>query len=175
MFIWSDIHQQLEFNRLLHQQHEYHRLLTSSLVHNNFHHLWLNVVGGLLIYLLFFEHFTVSNQIVLFVVCSISIGICIYYFSTYNIYMGLSGYLHGVFAWAVLKELLENRKSAWLLAVGGIAKLAYEQFSSPTPVNESLIGIEVATDAHLFGVLSGVLLCLCSFALTKLRTRPSTE
>ncbi len=169
VFIWPDANPHLEFNRINLQQHEYYRLFTSSLVHNNIHHLWLNLLGGLLLYLLFFEHFTPINQIVVFIICSLSVSIGIFYFSSFDIYMGLSGYLHGIFAWAVLKELLSKRKSAWLLAIVGIAKLVHEQVAEQSQPQETLIGIAIATDAHLFGALGGVLLCLFTLTLTKLR------
>lgn len=172
VFILPDMHTQLEFNRLLVEQHEYYRLLSSSIVHNNIHHLWLNVAGGLLLFMLFYEHFTPLNQIIVFVFCSLSVGIGIYYFSTFNIYMGLSGYLHGIFAWAVLKDILADRKSAWLLAVGGIIKLIHEHYAEAPLPQDSLIGIAVATDAHVFGVISGIVLCLLS--VTKMRCSASS-
>jgi len=42
-------------------------------------------------------------------------------------YVGLSGTLHGLFAFYALKEALGGRKSSWLLVIGVMLKVASEQ------------------------------------------------
>ncbi|BDP30839.1 hypothetical protein VV208B2_19190 [Vibrio vulnificus] len=75
-----------------------------------------------------------------------------------QIYVGLSGTLHGLFAYFALRESLEGRKSSWLLVLGVVLKVAWEHWMGASASTSELIGARVAIEAHLAGMSSGFLL-----------------
>lgn len=75
--------------------------------------------------------------------------------SSIQIYVGLSGTLHGLFGLFALREALNGRNSSWLLVFGLIVKIAWEQFVGPSSTTGELINARVAIEAHLAGALAG--------------------
>ena len=73
-------------------------------------------------------------------------------------YVGLSGVLHGVFAWGIIQDFKHKRVSAYLLLAGLIIKLIDERFFSTNDFMANLIGASVAIDAHLYGAIAGIIL-----------------
>ena len=76
-------------------------------------------------------------------------------FSSIQIYVGLSGTLHGLFGLFALSEALNGRRSSWLLVLGLIAKIAWEQLIGPSSTTGELINARVAIEAHLAGAIAG--------------------
>jgi len=72
-------------------------------------------------------------------------------------YVGLSGLLHGMLAAGILASLPERRAEASILGVVVAGKLVFEQLVGPLPGSESTSGGAVIVDAHLFGVIGGML------------------
>lgn len=71
-------------------------------------------------------------------------------------YAGLSGALHGIFAWGACVDIKEKMKSGWLLLIGLAIKVGYEQIDGSSEQVANLIDAKVAVDAHLFGALTGI-------------------
>ncbi len=90
-------------------------------------------------------------------------------FSSIQIYVGLSGTLHGLFGLFALSEALNGRRSSWLLVLGLIAKIAWEQLFGPSSTTGELINARVAIEAHLAGALAGGFISIASF-LTSIQT-----
>ncbi len=93
-------------------------------------------------------------------------------FSSIQIYVGLSGTLHGLFGLFALSEALNGRRSSWLLVLGLIAKIAWEQLIGPSSTTGELINARVAIEAHLAGALAGGFISIASF-LTSRKTDQS--
>ena len=87
--------------------------------------------------------------------------------SSIQIYVGLSGTLHGLFGLFVLRETLNGRKSSWLLVLGLVAKIAWEQLVGPSSTTGELINARVAIEAHLAGALAGGSMAIISFLMSK--------
>lgn len=87
--------------------------------------------------------------------------------SSIQIYVGLSGTLHGLFGLFALKEALSFRKSSWLLVLGLVAKIAWEQLIGPSSTTGELINARVAIEAHLAGALAGGSMAIVSFFMSK--------
>ena len=87
--------------------------------------------------------------------------------SSIQIYVGLSGTLHGLFGLFVLRETLNGRKSSWLLVLGLVAKIAWEQLVGPSSTTGELINARVAIEAHLAGALVGGSMAIISFLMSK--------
>lgn len=113
-----------------------------------------------------------KKQLVLaLLVISLVTGIALL-FSSIQIYVGLSGTLHGLFGLFALSEALNGRRSTWLLVLGLIAKIAWEQLIGPSSTTGELINARVAIEAHLAGALAGGFISIASF-LTSRKTDQS--
>ncbi len=113
-----------------------------------------------------------KKQLVLaLLVISLVTGIALL-FSSIQIYVGLSGTLHGLFGLFALSEALNGRRSSWLLVLGLIAKIAWEQLIGPSSTTGELINARVAIEAHLAGALAGGFISIASF-LTSRKTDQS--
>ena len=87
-------------------------------------------------------------------VISLATGVALL-FSSIQIYVGLSGTLHGLFGLFALNEALSGRRSSWLLVLGLITKIAWEQLIGPSSTTGDLINARVAIEAHLAGAIAG--------------------
>jgi rhomboid family GlyGly-CTERM serine protease len=81
-------------------------------------------------------------------------------------YVGLSGALHGLLAAGVIAQFRQRALESSVIAAVVIGKLVYEQLLGPLPGSESTSGGNVVVDAHLFGLIGGILV-----ALTLIRVR----
>jgi membrane associated rhomboid family serine protease len=75
-------------------------------------------------------------------------------------YLGLSGVLHALAAAAVVRQIVDRQDPlAWGIGVCGLAKIAWENLVDAMPFMGS--AAVVVTDAHLAGVIAGMLAGLC--------------
>ncbi|MFM2609616.1 rhombosortase [Vibrio chagasii] len=140
------------------------RILTGNFSHTNYSHLLMNLAGLWIISYLFQP--TRKQLISALVLISLVTGLALL-LSSIQIYVGLSGTLHGLFGLFALREALNGRKSSWLLVAGLIAKIAWEQFVGPSSTTGELINARVAIEAHLAGALAGGFLAIISLVLSK--------
>ena len=85
------------------------------------------------------------------------------YSSDVQSYVGLSGTLHGLFAYYALREALQGRLSSWLLVFGVGAKVIWELVIGPSQSSMEIVGTSVAVEAHLYGMISGFILAIFYF------------
>ena len=137
------------------------RLLTGNLVHLGWPHLWLNLAGLLLVWLLFHSALPQRVWLTVTVVSSLAVGLGLLFFDP-NLawYVGLSGTLHGLFAAGLVASLAAGQRAEWLLLALFLAKLTWEQLVGPTPGTAELAGGNVIVDAHLYGTVGGALTVL---------------
>lgn len=135
---------------------EYWRLLTGNFLHTNFTHLLLNCAGVLFIWLLHAEHFSVKSYFAVLIACCLGNAAGLLFFSDMQSYVGLSGALHGVIAWGAIKDIKMGEKTGEWLLIGLIIKVAFENLVGPSDSVKELIGAEVAVEAHLFGLITGI-------------------
>ncbi len=145
---------------------EYWRLITGHFLHTNFYHYIMNIIGLALLYMLHGEYVRPARFFGLTIVLCIMTSLCILWFSTdINWYVGLSGILHGIFAWGVIIDIKLKRKSGYLLLLGLLIKLVDEQLFSSSTFLSDLIQANVAVDAHLYGAIIGIILGIFSILL----------
>ncbi|AQS36318.1 rhomboid family GlyGly-CTERM serine protease [Shewanella psychrophila] len=145
---------------------EYWRLLTGNLLHTNVWHLIMNLAGLWVIVLLHHTHYRLLHFSLLFIACSLLQGLGLYLFYPGLIgYVGLSGMLHGLFTYGAIKDITVGLKSGYLLLLGVIIKVSYEQIYGASREVTEMIGARVATEAHLVGVVSGILIFLLVYAV----------
>nr|WP_244204751.1 rhombosortase [Vibrio rhodolitus] len=135
------------------EQGEWLRILSGNFTHTNFTHLAMNL-GALWIMAFIFRPSAISYAILLLII-SLGVGTGLL-FSSIPIYLGLSGSLHGLFAFYALSEALQGRKSSWLLLAGVVIKVIWEMTQGASVSTAELIDARVAVEAHLTGVLIAI-------------------
>ncbi|WP_371192936.1 rhombosortase [Glaciecola sp. SC05] len=135
------------------------RMFTAHFVHTNLWHFALNIAGLWLTWLLFVEYF--SPQRLLLALAFSTLGLSMVLFATNNLqsitwYAGLSGTLHGLFAFALVLDVNKKRVTTYIIIIFGIGKLIFEQMGGSTQSTAELIGASVAINGHLWGAVLGV-------------------
>lgn len=148
------------------------RAVTGHLLHSNHWHLVMNL-GALLLILMLHQLYYKLKTFVLLLVCGcFGVSVLLYLFSPdIEIYVGLSGWLHALITVGAVFDIKHKMQSGWLILLGVIAKVTYEQWQGPDAELAALINANVAIDAHLYGVICGLLLGLVFLALS--RTKPA--
>lgn len=160
-----------EFSRQALEHMQWWRLVTAHFVHTNGIHLLLNLTGLLLLWLLHGEYTEPRSFYLLLIILTIVVSSGVYFFSLHLAsYVGLSGVLHGVFAWGVIQDIKWKRKSGYLLLLGLTIKIIEEQWFSSNELMGNLIQAKVAVDAHLYGAIGGLILAV--FISPKLTPKP---
>lgn len=159
----------LVYKRELIAQCEMWRIFSSHFFHTNLNHLLLNLGGLLLLWSLHGQYYTIKNYFLFFISSSITVSYGLYLFSPeLSQYVGLSGILHGVFIWGGLTDIRHKILSGYLLVVGILIKVIHEQIYGAGQDIVELINANVAIDAHLWGVISGILFFILSLVLSSI-------
>ncbi len=163
----------LEYQRRAVESGELWRLLTGHLTHLGWGHLLMNLLGFWLIVQLFFRKmmpFTACFSGLILLTLGTSAGLHLLN-PGLDWYRGLSGVLHGLLIWALLREIDQHPGANGLLLALVCVKLAWEQVSGPIPGSEAIAKGRVIVDAHLYGGLSGALLWALERGVAKIQNR----
>ncbi len=151
----------LAYQRYLITDGQIWRLFTGHFLHTNSIHLLLNLAGLLLLWALHGHYFSNKRYAAIWGALTLGTAIGLYLFSSNLIhYVGLSGVLHGLFVIGAYYDIRHKLKSGWLLLLVVLAKVLHEQVFGAGQQIANLIEANVAIDAHLFGVMSGLLVVL---------------
>jgi len=151
--------QSLRFDRNAIESGEFWLLLTGNFVHLGSSHLLMNMAGFALVVALVWSHFTTVEWVLITVFSSLVVGIGLYLLDSEVFwYVGFSGTLHGLVIAGSLADLRHYPKSAALLLILIIGKLAWEQFLGALPGSESVAGGSVVVNAHLYGAIGGAVM-----------------
>jgi rhomboid family GlyGly-CTERM serine protease len=147
----------LIYNRRLIIEGEYWRLITGHFFHSNGNHFLLNAAAVALLWALHGQYYHYKSYLIIFIVSALICSLGMFWFAkNITLYVGLSGVLHGFFVWGALMDIKHNEKTGYLLLIGVIAKIIHEQIYGASADVEQLIGASVATDAHLYGAIGGL-------------------
>ncbi|MED5525531.1 rhombosortase [Gallaecimonas pentaromativorans] len=155
MLLPADLHQQLMYQRQAILDGQLWRLVTGHLLHTNGWHLAMNSAGTLVIAWLhgrYYRFWGWWGRLGYLSVAS-SLGL-LAFCPALQWYVGLSGILHGLLLMGALEDIRRGEKTGWLIIIGVIAKIGWEQWHGAAAETIALIGAPVATDAHLFGALA---------------------
>ena len=134
-------------------------LLTGNIVHLGQSHLWMNMAGLALVVALVWQHYTATQWLLLILFSSIVVGVGLWMFNPeVHGYVGFSGTLHGLILAGVLADIRVYPRSAAVLLLLVVGKLAWEQVAGALPGSESVAGGLVVVDAHLYGAIGGAAL-----------------
>lgn len=149
---------QLTFERLAIAEGEYWRLLSGQFVHFSWGHLWLNIAGIWVMYLLYAEHAPSWRYPLVVCVLALASNLGMYFFAPeIEAYVGFSGVLYGLFAWGAVIDIHKGVKLGWLLFIGVMIKVSWEYFIGPVQLGAVTVS-NLAVSAHFFGALGGVIL-----------------
>lgn len=156
-FLPENLRSVLEYHRA--EPEQVWRAVTGHLLHSNHWHLVMNLGALLLMLMLHQLYYSLNSFAFLLFSGCIGISLLLYLFSPdIQIYVGLSGWLHCFITVGALLDIKHKIQSGWLILLGVIAKVAYEQWQGPDAELTTLIDANVAIDAHLYGVICGLLL-----------------
>lgn len=166
----ADLQETLRYDRKLIQAGHYYLLLSGHLVHTGWQHAPINMVGLVLLALLFAPRFNPWQFIFVLFITGIIIDIGLWTFNPEIFrYRGLSGILHGLFIAGALYEVrLKPRYGIVLLVLLGL-KLAWEQFFGAASLLGAITSEHIVVDAHLYGALGGLLAYVVWHTATTLR------
>ena len=75
-------------------------------------------------------------------------------------YAGLSGVLYGLFIWVLAPRAWRGDRWAWIGLLAVVARLGWQLVQGPAGMHSAWMGGEVMVEAHLYGALCAVALCL---------------
>jgi len=161
---------QLRFDRHAIDAGKLWLLLTGNFVHLGKSHLMMNMVGFALVVTLVWDHFNWIEWVLVTLFSSLVVCVGLYFFDPdINLYVGFSGTLHGVIVAGCLADLRHYPKSALLLLVLVVAKLAWEQIAGPLPGSEDVAGGNVVVNSHLYGAIGGAAIGAVLLLIKKFR------
>jgi rhomboid family GlyGly-CTERM serine protease len=151
----------LEYDRAALAQGQWWRLATGHLVHLSWAHLWLNLAGLALIWVLFRNALTTLGWIAALSgsMFGVSLGLLLLQPNLVT-YVGLSGVLHGLMSAGATAAVRRGERAAIIMLVALGAKIGFESVHGAASATEALIGGRVVTAAHLYGAISGILVAL---------------
>ncbi len=156
-FLPENLRSVLEYHRA--EPEQVWRAVTGHLLHSNHWHLVMNLGALLLMLMLHQLYYSLISFAFLLLAGCVGISLLLFLFSPdIQIYVGLSGWLHCFITVGALLDIKHKIQSGWLILLGVIAKVAYEQWQGPDAELAALIDANVAIDAHLYGVICGLLL-----------------
>jgi rhomboid family GlyGly-CTERM serine protease len=147
------------------------RLLTAHIAHLGLHHALLNTLGLVFLWALFAREWKPLQWAVIVLVVTVAIDSGLWFRDPgITWYVGASGVLHGLMAAGVVAYVRRRDPLGWIMAGLLAAKLAYEHIQGPLPFAGR--GVPVVVDAHLYGVLGGL---VSSIFLARRRPRDSQK
>lgn len=149
----------LDYNRESIINGEYWRLISGNFNHTNIYHLLLNLAALAVIGGLHYRYYNSAAYTSLILLLSIGVGVGILWLSpSTHLYVGLSGILHGIIIVGAVIDVTKKYYSGYVLMIGTVIKVINEQlFNSPVGISQ-LIEAKVLTEAHLYGLVTGLII-----------------
>jgi rhomboid family GlyGly-CTERM serine protease len=148
----------LRYDRAGLAEGELWRLITGHFAHLGWTHLWLNVAGLIVVWLLVGSGYSLLNWAVVIALSLVAIDLCFWFLDPgLDWYVGMSGLLHALLVAGIASRFRVAKGESLALAAVIAAKIAWEQFAGPLPGSELSAGGPVVVDAHLYGVMAGLL------------------
>ncbi|MFT5063196.1 MAG: rhomboid family GlyGly-CTERM serine protease [Gammaproteobacteria bacterium] len=143
-----------------------YRWLTAHYVHLGANHALMNVAAALMLMRIFRDVWERWHWWVLAIVMPTSIC-ATFYVVDYNLswYVGLSGALHGWFAWCCVLLWKREKGFVFIGVIGLLLKLGIEHYYPSSLPSEDMIGGSVITLAHRLGALYGLIFALLAVVI----------
>ncbi len=158
---FSEINNPMRYDRQLIEQGELWRLITANFMHTNWYHLLMNAAGVALLMMLFnrliaplWLHFFYWGAVLLNTV------LLFFFAPDLHYYVGFSGALHGLVIGLSLATIKQQPLTSSMLLLIFVFKVIHEYYQGASLSLSQLIEAPIATDAHLWGGVSGLILFL---------------
>lgn len=162
----------LEFDRQQILAGQMWRLWTGHLVHTHSSHLVLNAVVAIALYIIVFTRLRALELLFCAVIFACLISISLLYWHPYlDWYNGLSGLLHGLASYCLLRLALSEHKQYALGLVAVWLKVLFEMCQGQLGYQHQLAGMTVISQAHYIGAWVGSCAAVCYIAVQKLLLR----
>lgn len=153
-YLWPQSFTQLYYTEATIAAGQWWRLVTAQWVHYDTGHLWLNVGGLWLWWLLFIERLpNWRHWLLLLPIMLASTMAHMLSPQGQMTYAGFSGCLYGLFAYASMLDIAAGRRSSWLILAAIIGKNGYDLVVLPSHA-------DIAIYSHLGGMAMALLLAL---------------
>jgi rhomboid family GlyGly-CTERM serine protease len=156
----------LKYHRDLIEGGDYSLLISGHFSHLSASHWLLNAGAFFLIWLYSRATVPLLFWAVATVLIAMGASLGLYMFAPKVLwYVGLSGVLHGLMV-VVLYQLIRSNPNdpiPYVVTVGLIAKIAKETIYGPISGTAELAGLPVVVEAHLYGLITGVMVCIGAF------------
>lgn len=168
---------ELVFKRGLIEKGQWWRLFTSNLVHTNYPHLFLNLAGIWISAFLFMDYISPKAYLASVAFLIVSVGLGIYFFSpVLTWYAGISGVLYGIFLVGAYYSILNRDYFTGIPLLTLIPiKIIWDLLHGGSKSSEELIGVPVATEAHLYGMIGAVAIIVFILFKTKLSSHSEAK
>lgn len=152
------------------------RLISGNFLHTNHWHVLMNLAGLWVVLSLHHFHYRLTGLSLLFVLLCLLEGVGLYLgYPQLLGYVGLSGMLHGLFAFGAVQDIINKVHLGYVLLIGVIIKVGHEQFYGASDEVTSMIGARVAIEAHLVGLLCGLLCALLWAGVLFIRSKNTSR
>ncbi|WP_295531172.1 rhombosortase [uncultured Pseudacidovorax sp.] len=164
------VYEALRYERAAVLDGQYWRLLSAHAVHLGWAHCAMNVGGLALCAALAGGERSARAWSTALVALAAGVGLLLMAAtpSAAN-YAGLSGVLYGLFIWVLAPRAWRGERWAWIALAAVVARIGWQMVQPPSDAQRALIGGEVMVEAHLYGALCALALCLGQAALHRLR------
>lgn len=143
------------------------RIVTGQVLHTNLNHAILNSLGLLLVWALHGEYYGAKHYITIVVISLVLVGVPLAIFYNTTHYAGLSGIIHTLIVYGAIIDIKHKVKTGWLILIGIVLKVGYENIVGASKETAELINANVAVEAHLFGAIAGLLMGACYLVIKK--------
>ena len=147
------------------------RLVSAHFVHLSPMHMLGNATGVVLLAYIAGRYLNNLLGLLLLVWCLLVVGIGLYSYAGYlQRYVGLSGVLHGLLLVAPFISQFYSRRIAACFLIVIVAKVIWEQ--SPFYDDMAMLGMiggRVEANAHLLGVVAGIVFLVIYYGLKKIK------
>ena len=158
----------LMWQRQLIRNGQWWRLLTGNFIHLGWPHLFMDLAGLGMIWLLLGASLKIWQWLLALLTSALCVGVGLYLFVPgIRWYLGLSGALHGLYVAGIGGHRREHPVESAVLLFLIIAKLTLECLGGPMPGSDILAGGQVVTQAHLLGALGGLAFAALFLATTE--------
>lgn len=134
------------------------RLVSAHFVHMDAGHALLNCAGLALLWALFARSWRPGQWLFALVFTMVTIDLGFWFVSTeLQWYVGASALLHGAFACGCMALIFQRDRLGWIALVVLVAKLVWEQWQGPLPLETRH---PVITASHAYGAAGGAMAAL---------------